>query len=86
MHIHTDPIPSPASPEAGYGAARSTLAAFSYWQLHALARFRASAGGDFPERIRRAWTLQADWIFRASDSTERDAQAFFSRLQRTHGV
>jgi hypothetical protein len=47
------------------------LAALNYRELHTLRQERQIADAEFSERIRRAATLQADWIFRGSDAMKR---------------
>ena len=67
---------------AGRGI-RSALEALNYWQLHALRGLNGLAGTECPERFQRACTLEADWIFRRSDSKQAShigAQAAGSRV------
>ena len=72
MSLRVDSTNSP-SRAFGVGAhqgIRSALAALNYWQLHALRGVNGLAGAECSERIQRAWTLQADWIFQRSGTKE----------------
>ena len=69
------PVDSTNSPPRAFTMAapqgiRSALAALDYWQLHAQRGLNGLASIRCSERIQRAWTLQADWIFRRSDSKQ----------------
>ena len=55
--------PPRALPLVARQGIRSALTALNYWQLHALQDLSGVASAERAERIQRAWTLQADWIF-----------------------
>jgi hypothetical protein len=83
LRVESTNSPSRAFSIAARQGIRSALAALNYWQLHALRGLNGLAGTECSERIQRAWTLQADWIFRRGDSKQGShigAQAADSRV------
>ena len=83
LRVDSTNSPSRAFTVATAQNVRCALAALNYWQLHALPGVNGLVGTHCSERIQRARTLQADWIFRRSDSKQTSrigAQAADSRV------